>query len=161
MKSLFVVAAVLIVSVLASQPSIRVLLWQVPNCCSAAMLAVNADVEDDGEDEDEEVEEMMEKVHEGKRSPFKQIKEAVRNDPPRWEVIEKQLPKLVTMGELLGKSKNEEISDNSDGYVDATTQIGKAAKLKDAVAVRKAFKSLSESCADCHFKGGVGGELDD
>jgi len=161
MKSLFVVVAVSLVSVLALQPVSRGLVWQVPKCCWNAIFVVAAVKEDDEDEEDEEIEEMMEKVHEGKRSPFRQIREAVRNDLPRWEVIEKQLPKLVKMGELLGKSENDEISDNSDGYVDAITQIGKATKIKDAEAVRKAFKSLNESCADCHFKGGVGGELDD
>lgn len=158
MKSLFVVAPVLIVTTFAPQSACRIMLWLAPSCCSNALFLVAADKDDD---DDEEIEEMMEKVHEGKRSPLRQVKEAVRNEPPRWEVIEKQLSKFVKMGELLKHSKNDEIKDGSDGYVDATTGLGKALKIKDAVALRKSFRSLNESCADCHFKGGVGGKLDD
>ena len=167
MKSLFVVVAAFILSLLASHSTSRIVSWLAPSCCSNAMWFVAADDDDEGEDDEDddddedEVEEMMEKVHEGKRSPFGQIKQAIRNEPPRWEVIEKQLPKLVKMSELLRKAENDKITDNADSYLDATTQLGKALKVKDADAVRKAFKSLGESCADCHFKGGVGGELDD
>lgn len=57
--------------------------------------------------------------------------------------------------------KNPDIKDSADGYVDAVKEIATAVKRRDAKGVRVGFDSLKQSCGDCHFKGGVGGELDD
>lgn len=110
---------------------------------------------------DDKVEEMMEKVHEGKKSPWKQAQAATAKNPPDWDVLAGQLEKLEKMSTLLKNSKVSDISDSSDSYVNAVTALAAKTKAKDAEGVRKAISSLSKSCADCHFKGGVGGELED
>lgn len=65
------------------------------------------------------------------------------------------------MSRGLLESKNADIKGSADGYVDAVKEIVAAAKQRAAKPLRGGFESLSQSCGDCHFKGGVGGELDD
>jgi hypothetical protein len=110
---------------------------------------------------DKAVKEMMEKVHEGKRSPWKQAQSAAGKSPPDWNGLESQLLKLQQMSGLLKASKVSDISDSSESYADAVTALVAKTKAKDADGARKAIDGLSKSCADCHYKGGIGGELED
>lgn len=112
-------------------------------------------------DEDEKVEELMEKTHEGKRSPYRQLRTQAEAAAPSWQVVEKTLPGFEAMSKALRESKNADIKGSADGYVDAVKEIAAATKQKDAKLLRAGFQALSQSCGDCHFKGGVGGELDD
>ncbi len=112
-------------------------------------------------DEDEKVEELMEKTHEGKRSPYRQLRTQAEAPAPSWQVVERTLPGFEAMSKALQESKNADIKGSADGYVDAVKEIAAATKQKDAKLLRAGFPALSQSCGDCHFKGGVGGELDD
>ena len=112
-------------------------------------------------DEDEKVEELMEKTHEGKRSPYRQLRTQAEAPAPSWQVVERTLPRFEAMSKALQESKNADIKGSADGYVDAVKEIAAATKQKDAKLLRAGFQALSQSCGDCHFKGGVGGELDD
>jgi mono/diheme cytochrome c family protein len=113
------------------------------------------------EDDDERVEKLMEKTHEGKRSPYKQMRQIVEGAGAPWPVIEQVVLGFEPMSRALLESKSAEIKDSADGYVDAVQEIAAAAKRRDANGVRTGFDSLKQSCGECHFKGGVGGELDD
>lgn len=112
-------------------------------------------------DEDERVEELMEKTHEGKKSAYRKVRKQVEAPAPSWQTIEATLPQFEEMSRALRESKDDDIKGSADGYVDAVKEIVAATKKRDAKAVKDAVTSLSESCGDCHFKGGVGGELDD
>ncbi|MFN9367882.1 MAG: hypothetical protein ACK6CT_03810 [Planctomycetia bacterium] len=112
-------------------------------------------------DEDERVEELMEKTHEGKRSPYRQLRTQAEAPEPSWQAVERTLPRFEAMSKALRESTNPDIKGSADGYVDAVKEIAAAAKQQDAKLLRAGFRALSESCGDCHFKGGVGGELDD
>lgn len=114
-----------------------------------------------GHGEDERVEKLMEKIHEGKRSPYRQLKRQAEADAPAWKDIEPLLARFDEMARALRESRNEDIKGSADGYVDAVTEIATATKGRDAKAFKLAVGSLADSCGDCHFKGGVGGELDD
>lgn len=110
---------------------------------------------------DKAVEEMMEKVHEGKKSPWKQAEKAAAANPPDWNTLAGQLAKLEQMSALLKASKVSDISDSADSYADAVAALAAKTKAKDVEGARKALGSLSKSCADCHYKDGIGGELED
>lgn len=112
-------------------------------------------------DKDKAVHELMEKVHEGKRSPWKQAQTAAAKNPPDWSSLSSALPPLEKMSAALKGSKDEDISESAGGYVNAVIALAAKTKAKDADGARKALESLSKSCADCHYKGGVGGELDE
>jgi hypothetical protein len=106
--------------------------------------------------EDDRVEEHMEKPHEGKRSPYRQLRQIAEGPGAPWPVIG-----FDSMCRALLESKNAEIKDSADGYVDAVKELATAVKRRDTNAVRTGFESLEQSCGDCHFQGGVGAELDD
>jgi len=112
-------------------------------------------------DEDDRVEELMERTHEGKRSAYRQVKKEVAAQNPSWRIIEGTLPQFEAMSRALRESKDEDIRGSADGYLDAVQEMVKATQRRDANAMKEAVGSLSQSCGDCHFKGGVGGELDD
>jgi hypothetical protein len=113
------------------------------------------------EDEDERVEKLMEKTHEGKRSPYRQLRQIVEGAGTPWPMIEQVVLGFDPMSRALLESKSDEIKDSADGYVDAVKEIAAAVKRRDANGLRTGFDSLKQSCGDCHFKAGVGGELDD
>ena len=115
----------------------------------------------DADHEDERVEKLMEKTHEGKRSPYGQLRRIVEGADAPWPVIEQTVMAFDPMCRALLESKNADIKDSADGYVDSVKEIAAAVKRRDAKGVRAGFESLRQSCGDCHFKGGVGGELDD
>jgi hypothetical protein len=114
----------------------------------------------DNEEEDE-VEELMEKTHEGKNSPWKKSQRAVSKDPIDWATLNTALPRLNAMSKSLATTKNKEVRESADGYVDAVTELIAKTKKEDAAGVRAAIMSLSKSCTDCHYKGGPGGKLED
>jgi hypothetical protein len=112
-------------------------------------------------DEDERVGKLMEKTHEGKRSAYRLAKKEAASPNPSWQVIEGTLPQFEAMSKALRESRDDDIRGSADGYLDAVKEMVKAARQRDAVAIKTAVRDLSESCGDCHVKGGVGGELDD
>ncbi len=112
-------------------------------------------------DDDERVEELMERVHEGKRSPYRQLRAQTEAQVPAWQVVDATLPRFDQMSRALLESKDGDIKGSADGYAEAVKEIVAAAKQRDTKALRGAYQSLNNSCGDCHFKGGVGGELDE
>lgn len=112
-------------------------------------------------DEDEQVEELMEKIHEGKRSPYRHLQTQAEAPVPAWQIVEATLPRFDAMSRALLESTNDDVQGSADGYVDAVRELVAATRTRDAKALRGAVQSLGESCGDCHFKGGVGGQLDD
>lgn len=113
------------------------------------------------DDEDERVEKLMEEVHEGKRSPYRQLRAQVAAAAPAWPAVNATLPGFQAMARALVESRDADIKDSADGYVEAVQAVAAAAGNRDPRSLKQAFESLSESCGDCHFEGGVGGELDD
>lgn len=124
--------------------------------CGVVGLAAYAD-----HDEDDRVEELMERTHEGRRSPYAQLRQIVEGPGAAWPVIEQVVLGFEPMRRALVESKNDDIKGSADGYVDAVDAIAAAVKRRDAAGVRSGFDSLKQSCADCHYDGGIGGELDD
>ena len=117
--------------------------------------------EDDDEDEDDAMHELMEETHEGKNSPWKKAERAASKNPLDWAALNTVLPALGAMSDALTATKNKEVRESADGYVDAVKELSAQAKKQDATATRAALKSLANSCADCHYKDGPGGEFDD
>jgi len=112
------------------------------------------------EDEDDKVHDLMEKVHEGKKSPWKKGEAAAKQNPVDWATIKTVLPRLEAMSQALQTAKNKEVRDTADSYVVAVKDISKTLAKQDVAGVREAFAALSSSCTDCHYKGGPGGKLD-
>lgn len=131
----------------------------------AAALAVGPSLtwaeDDDDEGEEGTVHHLMEKTHEGRRSPWRKVVRAVRADRIDWATVDSALPRFEKMSAALTKAKNSDVRDSADGYVDAVKELTAKTKARDAAGARSAVKSLSESCADCHYKGGPGGKFDD
>jgi hypothetical protein len=116
---------------------------------------------DEHKGDDRVVHKLMERTHEGKRSPYGQLRQIVEGPGAPWPVIEQTVAGFDPMVRALLESKNDDIKDSADGYIESVKEIAAAVKKRDAKGVRKGFDSLKQSCGDCHFKGGVGGELDD
>lgn len=112
------------------------------------------------DDEDEKVHELMEKTHEGKKSPWKKAMQASQANPIDWSTIDQAIPRLAAMSEALVTAKDKDVRDAADGYVTAVRELALQANKRDAVRARAALTALSDSCADCHYKGGPGGKLD-
>lgn len=115
---------------------------------------------DKDEDEDEKVHELMEKTHEGKKSPWKKAVQAAKGNPIDWGTINQALPRLAAMSDALVTAKDQEVRDAADGYISAVKELAVQVNKRDAVRARAALAALSNSCADCHYKGGPGGKLD-
>jgi hypothetical protein len=113
------------------------------------------------DDEKDHIEKLMEKLHEGKKSPYRQLLTAAEKPAADWDALGKNATPFVPLAKLLKQAKNAEIRDSADGYADAVNNLGKAIAAKDWAQARKAITGLKNSCADCHFKGGVGGKLED
>ncbi len=111
-------------------------------------------------DEDEKVHELMEKTHEGKKSPWKKAVQASQANPIDWVTINQALPRLADMSKALATAKDKDVRDAADGYVTAVKDLAIQANKRDAVRARVALTALSNSCIDCHYKGGPGGKLD-
>ncbi len=106
------------------------------------------------------VEKLMKRVHKGKNSPYKQIEDTLFTKTPDWKLIDEHLPNLVEMAKLLKTSSNMEIQDSSAGYADAVAELAPLVKERSLKPARDKFDALSKACADCHFRGGIGGVLD-
>jgi hypothetical protein len=113
------------------------------------------------DDEDDKVEELMERVHDGKRSPYRQLRNQSGGGAPAWPAIDATLPAFQAMARALAESRDADIKESADGYVEAVAELVAATRRRDQRSLGEAFQSLGESCGDCHFDGGVGGELDD
>lgn len=125
---------------------------------AATVVRVTALADDD---EDDKVEELMERVHDGKRSPYRQLRNQLGGGAPAWPAIDATLPAFQAMARALAESRDADIKESADGYVEAVAELVAAARRRDQRSLGEAFQSLGESCGDCHFDGGVGGELDD
>ena len=106
------------------------------------------------------LEDQMERVHKGKKSPFRTIEDQTKANSPDFAAMEKALPALEGMAKALKESKSSEVKDASDGYVSAVEALAAAVHKKDLKGSQESFKKLSNSCADCHYKNGPGGKLD-
>lgn len=124
---------------------------------TAAVLAARAD--DEGEDE--RVHEWMERTHQGRRSPYGQLRRIVAGPAVPWPVIEQTVAGFDPMCRALLASPNADIKGSAEGYVDAVKEIVAATRRRDAAGLRTGLESLTQSCGDCHFDGGSGGELED
>lgn len=129
-------------------------------CTAAAACLVLAAFADDHEGGDGLVHKLMERTHEGRRSPYGQLRQIVAGAEANWPTVGQVVQAFEPMCRALQESKNEEIKGSADGYVDAVREIAAAVRERDAAAVRKGFESLEQSCMDCHYKGGVGGRLE-
>jgi hypothetical protein len=128
-----------------------------------AVLVISITVRADGGRgrEDHDVEELMERTHEGRRSPYRRLGRIVDGEAVAWPEVDRIVQEFDPMCRALLASKNDDIKSSADGYVEAVKEIWAAAKKRDAEGVRAGYKALKDSCGDCHFDGGVGGELDD
>lgn len=129
--------------------------------CLIAGACVLAVTRADDEREDERVEELMERTHEGRRSPYGQLRRILAGEPAAWPAVERAVAAFEPMGRALVESPIDDIKDSADGYVTAVGDLRGAVMRRDEAAVRKAIQGLADSCGDCHFEGGVGGELED
>ena len=109
---------------------------------------------------DDRVEELMERVDEGKRSPFARTLAQLASDAPNWDELAKRAAAYIQTSTVLKQSAAAEIRNSADGYANAVEDLA-AVKQQDRNHARSALKSLTASCADCHFKGGPGGKLED
>lgn len=130
------------------------------------LLAVSAGADDDERGKkrdraDRRVHELMERTHEGRRSPYGRLRRAVEGEAVPWPAIDQVVKEFEPMCRALRESPDDDIKAAADGYVDAVEKLATAARNRDAAAVRAGFKSLTQSCGDCHFDGGVGGRLED
>lgn len=127
-------------------------------CLSLGLLAVALA---DGDDhEDERVEKLMERIHEGRRSPYGQLRRIMAGERADWAVVEQAVAAFEPMCRALSESNVEDIRDSADGYIDAVKEMRESVRRRDEAGVRRAFTGLTESCGDCHFDGGVGGKLE-
>lgn len=127
-------------------------------CLSLGLLAVA--VADGDDREDERVEKLMERTHEGHRSPYSQLQRIMAGERADWAVAERAVTAFEPMRRALAESHVEDIRDSADGYMDAVKEMQDAVGRRDEVGLRRAFTGLTKSCGDCHFDGGIGGELE-
>jgi hypothetical protein len=105
------------------------------------------------------VEELMAEIHEGPSSPYARINAQATAAAPEWEKLDVVLAPLDEMARALLAANDPTIRDSSAGYVDAVGTLRTAITARDLPAFQNASQSLRKSCADCHFPGGVGGDL--
>lgn len=129
-------------------------------CAAIVLCVVLMARADDRKGGDGLVHKLMERTHEGRRSPYGQLRQIVEGPGAPWPVIEQTVAGFEPMCRALLESKNADIKDSADGYVDSVKEIVAAVKKRDAKGVRAGYDSLKQSCGDCHYKGGVGGELE-
>lgn len=107
------------------------------------------------------VEELMERVHEGNESAWGVVQRQAASESPDWSQVQDSLDGFVEMADALRAAKSSEIRDSADGYISAVKSLGASITRQDGAAFQQATAALKESCTDCHFEGGVGGQLDD
>lgn len=145
---------------LASMADLRLTSFLLVGIVACSLLSQRLAFADKDDDEDDKVHELMEKTHEGKKSPWKKAVKAAQADPIDWGTISQALPRLAAMSNALTTAKDQEVRDAADGYTSAVKELTVQANKRDAVRTRAALTALSNSCADCHYKGGPGGKLD-
>lgn len=111
--------------------------------------------------EDDLVEKLMEKTHDGKKSPYPKVRAQVEAPSVDWKLVGAAVPRFEAMSRALLASEDDDVRSSADGYVSAVAEIAAAVGKRDRNALGRGFQSLRASCGDCHFKGGVGGKLDD
>ena len=134
--------------------------WLALACTAVVLCVVLVAYADDRKGGDGQVHKLMERTHEGRRSPYGQLRQIVEGHGAPWPAIEQAVQGFEPMCRALLESKNADIKDSADGYVDSVKEIAAAVKRRDVKGVRDGFESLKQSCGDCHYKGGVGGELE-
>lgn len=127
-------------------------------CLSLGLLAVA--LADGDDQEDERVEKLMELIHEGRRSPYGQLRRVAAGEQADWATVERAVTAFEPMRRALAESKVDDIRDSADGYLEAVQEMRDALGRRDEVRFRRAFIGLTESCGDCHFEDGIGGELE-
>ena len=137
--------------------------FRLPIWAALAALAVSAAADDDRREKhgDHRVHELMEQTHEGRRSPYGRLRRAVEGEAVPWPAVEQAVRELQPMCQALLGSADADVRGSADGYVDAVKKLVTATRNRDAAAVKAGFASLRQSCGDCHFDGGVGGDLED
>jgi hypothetical protein len=105
------------------------------------------------------VEELMAEIHVGPSSPYARINAQATAAAPEWEKLEVVLSPLDEMCRALLAARDATIRDSSVGYVEAVGALRTAITDRDLPAFQTSAQSLRKSCDDCHFQGGVGGEL--
>ena len=105
------------------------------------------------------VEELMEEIHVGPSSPFARINAQATAAAPEWETLDVVLAPLDEMCRALLAARDATIRDASVGYIEAVGALRTAITDRDLPAFQTSSQSLRKSCDDCHFQGGVGGEL--
>jgi hypothetical protein len=105
------------------------------------------------------VEELMSEIHVGPSSPYANINAQATAAAPEWEKLEGVLSPLDEMCRALLSARDATIRDSSVGYVEAVGALRTAITDRDLPAFQTSSQRLRKSCADCHFQGGVGGDL--
>lgn len=122
-----------------------------------AQLASSCDRDDD---DDDDLGDAMERVHKGRRSPYRKIRIELEAAAPNFAELQLHVPALIKMSEQLKKSRNADVSGSADGYVAAVRDLATAVQKRQTLPAQAAFKALGNSCGDCHYRGGPGGKLD-
>jgi hypothetical protein len=136
-------------------------------CGTMLLIAISAGADEDerrgrrDQEEDHRVHELMERIHEGRKSPYGRLRRIAAGEVVPWDAVARAVQELEPMRRALLESADEDIKGSADGYADAVQEMAAAVRNRDAAGVRVGFQSLTQSCGDCHFDGGVGGELDD
>lgn len=111
------------------------------------------------QDNCDDIEDLMDEVHNTKDSPWTRSLAAVAKNPPDWNTLSASMGPFEEMSQALKKSGFKDIIEGSGGYIKSVADLAAATKAKDAAGARKAMEAMKKSCADCHSKNGVGGEL--
>ncbi len=127
--------------------------------CLGRSPALGDDDDKKGGGKDRRVHQLMERVHEGRRSPLRQLDTLAGQDKPSWDDVNKLLPRFDEMSKALADTTQKAVHDAADGYIAAVKDIDAAAKKQDGATLKAAVKSLKSSCSDCHYQGGPGGKL--
>lgn len=80
-------------------------------------------------------------------------------ETPDWDVLRKPAIGFVEMADALRPAKHADIRASADGYSAAAASLLDSVRRSDAEEFRQSVAALKKSCADCHFDGGIGGEL--
>lgn len=107
----------------------------------------------------DDIEDLMDEVHNLKDSPWTRAQAAVAKKPPDWTTLSAAIGPFEEMSKALQASGFKDIIEGSGGYIKSVADLAAKTKAKDADGARKAMEAMKKSCADCHSKNGVGGEL--
>ena len=105
------------------------------------------------------VEDLMGRIHEGGESPWAVVQAQATAETPDWDVLRKPAIGFVEMADALRAAKHADIRASADGYSAAAASLLDSVRRSDAEEFRQSVAALNKSCADCHFDGGIGGDL--